>query len=347
MAALRILHLSDGRPGHYHLSEGVIAAIGRARQTDVRTLPVQRRRLVPGRVLRMALGASEISPAALLGLGYGLSREQLGEADLVVSAGGETLPANVVAARTLEAPNIFVGSLRGVDPRRFSLIVTSYERHAGLPRHLVTLKPCGIDPDALSRPVAPGGFGAGDWPRLAGLLLGGNSGLFNYAPEEWRALLNFARAVSRAWGTRWLLSTSRRTPPPVAETAFDLAKDKDVVADFIDYRLAGPGTLPKLFGRSDVVVCTEDSSTMISEAVWARLPVVGVSPAQHAFKPEEMEYRQTMLANNWCRFLPITELSVDRFAAALAEIVPLRDNPLDRLARDIQARLPEIFRHCG
>ena len=34
----------------------------------------------------------------------------------------------------------------------------------------------------------------------------------------------------------------------------------------------------------DAVLVTEDSSTMLSEAVCARLPVVGVSPADHDFK---------------------------------------------------------------
>jgi UDP-N-acetylglucosamine:LPS N-acetylglucosamine transferase len=90
-------------------------------------------------------------------------------------------------------------------------------------------------------------------------------------------------------------------------------------------------------------VCSEDSSTMISEAAWARLPVVGVSPAHHAFKPEEREYRQLLAHNNWCRFLPIAQLTVDRFARALSEIEPLGENPLDRLAGQLEERLPELF----
>ena len=83
---------------------------------------------------------------------------------------------------------------------------------------------------------------------------------------------------------------------------------------------------------------------MISEAVWARLPVVGVSPAYHAFKPEEREYRLLMKHKNWCRFLPIAHLSVEQFGEALGEIEPLTENPLDRLAGELKARLPDLFR---
>ena len=105
-----------------------------------------------------------------------------------------------------------------------------------------------------------------------------------------------------------------------------------------------PGTLEKIFSRADAIVCSEDSSTMISEAVWARLPVVGVSPAHHAFKPEEREYRLMLKHNDWCRFLPIARLGVARFGNELGEIKPLADNPLDHLASELKARLPDLFR---
>ncbi len=344
MSALRILHLSDGRPGHYHLAEGVIAALARRRECDVATREINRRRLVPGRLLRMLLDGGRASPALILKLGYGFDVAPFAPIDLVISSGGQTLPANVAAARALGADNIFIGSLRGVEPENFSLIVSSYERHADLPRHLVTLKPSAFDPDLLGRPAQVPAYGAANPPKLAGLLIGGDSGLFKYKDEEWRQLFNFACELSRAWGTRWLVSTSRRTAPQTAEAAFNLTKESQVVADFIDYKRAGPGTLRKIFANADMIVCSEDSSTMISEAAWARLPVIGVSPAHHAFKPEEREYRQLMARNNWCRFMPITRLSVERFEEALAEIEPLGVNPLDGLGEELQARLPGLFR---
>ncbi len=343
MGALRILHLSDGRPGHYHLAEGVIAALGRVARTEVTTLTIRRRWIVPARTLRQLIVGGLVSPGFVLRLGYGLTAAELDAADLIVSAGGQTLPANIAAARALGTENIFVGSLRGVDTANFSLVVTSYERHRDLPRHLVSLKPSALDPEALGRPKKIQNFGAAKPPKIAGLLIGGDSGLFKYSDDEWRRLLEFACEVSRAWGTRWLISTSRRTAPEVARAASDLAGDSNVVADFIDYRQAGPGTLETIFSKADLIMCTEDSSTMISEAAWAQLPVIGVSPAHHAFKPEEREYRQLLARNNWCRFLPIARLTVDEFAKVLGEIKPIDENPLDRLARDLKKQLPELF----
>ena len=139
------------------------------------------------------------------------------------------------------------------------------------------------------------------------------------------------------------MSTSRRTPDGVADRIAALAERSDMVARFVDYRTAGPGTLREIFAEVDMVVCTEDSSTMISEAISARLPVIGVSPARHAFKPEEAEYRATLTGENWCRSLPIADLTVERFAQALGEIRPMAENHMDRLAAVLRARLPGLF----
>ena len=126
-------------------------------------------------------------------------------------------------------------------------------------------------------------------PRLAGFLVGGNAGPFRYRRREWDRLLAFIAEISKAWGTRWLISTSRRTPDYVADKFAELARNESVVARFIDYRTQGPGTLPEVFGKAEVILCTEDSSTMISEAVSARLPVVGVAPRAHRFTDEEQK----------------------------------------------------------
>jgi mitochondrial fission protein ELM1 len=277
-------------------------------------------------------------------MAYRIDAYALPKADLVVSAGGETQMPNISVSRFLGVPGIFCGSLlRGLGPENFNLIISSYDRDATSPRHMVVLKPSSIDPDALGRPALVPRYGPELHPRLAGLLIGGNAGPFRYRREEWEKLLAFAAEVSKAWGTRWLVSTSRRTPPSVADKIAALAKEDSSIARFIDYRTAGPGTLPEIFARADVILCTEDSSTMISEAVSARLPVVGVTPQAHRFTDEEQDYRAFLIANGWCRVLPIAALTPESFAAALAEITPLKENPLDALAAKLRERLPELF----
>jgi mitochondrial fission protein ELM1 len=316
---LKVIFLADTRPGHYHLAEGVIAALARLRPVEVTRILVHRRWIVPTRWLRRRINAKSFYPPRMLRMAYRIEAEALPKADLVVSAGGETQMPNICVTRFLGTPNIFCGSLlRGLGPENFSLVISSYDRDAGSARHMVVLKPSSIDPEVLGRPVTVARYGPDHHPRLAGLLIGGNAGPFRYRRGEWERLLDFARVLSKAWGTRWLVSTSRRTPDFVADRVAELAKD-------------------------EVIVCTEDSSTMVSEAVSARLPVVGVAPQAHRFTDEESAYREFLVRNNWCRVLPIAALDPNSFAAALAEIEPIKENPLDALAAKLKERLPSLF----
>ena len=61
------------------------------------------------------------------------------------------------------------------------------------------------------------------------------------------------------------------------------------------------------------------------------------------FTDEERSYRSFLIGNDWCRVLPIAELTPDAFARALSEIEPIQQNPLDALAAKLKARLPELF----
>jgi mitochondrial fission protein ELM1 len=341
---LKIIFLADTRPGHYHLAQGVIAALQRLRPVEVTRIEVKRKWIVPTRWLRARINAESFYPPRMLRMAYRIDAETIPKADLVVSAGGETHMPNLCVTRLLGVPNIFCGSLlRGLGPENFSLIISSYDRDATSPRHLVALKPSSIDPDTLGRPAVVPRFGPDKPPAVVGLLIGGNAGKFRYKRRDWDRLLAFMAAVSKAWGTRWLVSTSRRTPDAVADRIAALARDETIIAKFIDFRTAGPGTLPEIFAQADVIVCTEDSSTMISEAVSARLPVVGVAPKAHRFTAEEREYRNFLMRNGWCRAVPIVQLSPETFAQALSEIEPIRENPLDALAAELKQRLSQLF----
>ncbi len=343
MRALRILILSDGRPGHYHLAEGVAAAVARRRPVEVVKVAIERRRAIPGRVLAWLLSIGT-PPAAVLRVGYRARIDPAAGFDLILSAGGDTIAANVAAARLFSAANIFCGTLRRLAPTAFSLVVSSYARHAGLPRHIVALKPNGIDPDTLARPTNAVRRATGDMPKIAGLLIGGDSGYFHYTDAEWQRLADFIAECHRQTGIKWVVSTSRRSPDAVGDVFLALSRQESgPIAEFIDFRTAGPGTLARLFAGVEAVLCTEDSSTMISEAVCARLPVVGVSPENHGFKDDEREYREFMKREGWCHFVRLADLDVPAFVDGVARITPLRENHIDKLADQLAERLPQLF----
>ena len=134
MTPLKVIFLADTRPGHYHLAEGVIAALARLRPVEVTRIEVKRKWIVPTRWLRRRINAKSFYPPRMLRMAYRIDADALPKADLVVSAGGETQMPNICVTRFLDMPNIFCGSLlRGLGPENFSLVISSYDRDADEP----------------------------------------------------------------------------------------------------------------------------------------------------------------------------------------------------------------------
>lgn len=344
MDPLKVFLLSDDYPGHFNFAHGVLAAMQRIRPLTVEERSVRGLVSYRMRAVRPLVSAGPAALRLALKLGYGIEARDLPKADLVISGGGDTIAGNVALARLLGVPNIFCGSLRGgLRLDQFSLVVTSYEEKVDHPRHIGTLKPSVFGPELFDRPKEPISYGSKNPPRLAGLLIGGDSGKFRYRREEWTALLAFVRALNAAWGTRWLISTSRRTPNFVADAVAEMASDKRLVELLVDFRAAGAGTLRPIFERAEIMVCTSDSSSMLSEAIAVHLPVVGILPAAHGFKAKEALYRQMMEEKDWARFIPLRELDVGRFSDELGKVKPPSENHLDRLADQIRRKLPSLF----
>ncbi len=339
MRALTALLLTDERPGHYHLSEGVIAAARRLGPVDVVRLHVQRR--WSGRLLAILSNAG-VPARWLLRSAYGLDPAKLQRADWIVSAGAETLAASIAITRLTGAPNVHYGSLRRYRPDGFRLVLTSYASQAKLPRHVMLLKPSGL---ALSGArVAAGKLLPGAIPQTLGLLIGGPSGECRFTDGDWQRLLAFIDEAHAAYGTRWVISNSRRTPAGVSDAiAARAAAGTDAIAGFIDGRATGPGTLGQVLASSAAIVCTDDSSSMISECVSAGFAVVGVRPSHASFTPDEQDYRRYLIDNLWYRALPIAALTPERLVSELARIRPLTEDPLDKLAGVLRDRIPELF----
>lgn len=343
MPPLTALLLSDGKPGHYHQAEGVLAALARLRSLKSVRLEVRRRLLIPTRTLLQLINAGA-PPALVLWLGYGVRPLVLPAVDVVVSAGGETLAANAAAARLAGAPNIFCGRLRRLAPRHVRVVIVAQEGLAAQPNHLLALPPSPIEARRSPRPAGSPHLGRRNPPRLACVLVGGNSGAFTYSVQDWTGLIAFMHETHCRHGLRWVATTSRRSGPFIGDALARMAGQPDSgLEQFVDYRTAGPGAVQDIFAAVDAVVCTDDSTTMISEAVGAQLPVVAVRPETSRLEEREREYRDFLAHQGWYRALPISQLGPDSFLAALEEISPRTTSPIDELAAALRQRLPELI----
>jgi len=332
---LKTLLISDGKPGHYHLSDGVCAALARRQALDITRLDVARPKWLPARALSALTNVGEYGRRAVP-WALGFAAMPIPACDLIVSAGGDTLAANVALAKAYGCPNVFYGSLRRYRPEDFSLVLTSYADRAHLPRHAMTLKPSAFDPDTVAARARP----LGALP-VTGLLVGGDSGTVAFSGDDWKRVAALLTGGAQG-GAKWIVSNSRRTPDAVSDALNAIAADANGTVEFIDVRTAGAGTLGALFAASDRIAVTVDSSSMISEAIWARKPVVALLPRQHGLPASEQGYRDYLASQGWIASLALEQASADAFEAACETVRPIAGNPLARLADLLVERLPAL-----
>ena len=328
MAAKTILLLSDGSPGHFRQSEAIVLALSRRMETKVERLELIKPRIVPRRLARYA--ALVLPPRLVLRWLYGITT--IPKADVIVSAGGNTLAANIALSALTGAPNIFTGTPRHVGGAKFALVLTPYKSQANFPNTAYALKPCALDPDGFAAPKR--------WPatpfRIA-VFIGGPIPSADFQDADWQALGELMRTMARTFDVRFTLVTSRRTPDAFYAALDPILARKDIVDKFIDHRAAGTGSIAEAYA-ADAIWATSDSMSMITEGVAARRPVIVLAPA--TTKPfRDNEAVDSLEADNRLVVLPVRQATPEQVAAKLATLTPMKENHLDRLADVVSAAI--------
>lgn len=321
-----ILILADARPGHFRQSEGLAAAIARRRAVRVRRLEVRPRAVLKGTLLRLAVRA-HLPAGLLLRLATGIAPADLGRPDLVVSAGSDTLAANVLAHRLTGAVNLFIGTIRDLPERDFAAVLTTFPSQAGRPRHVLAAKPTAVDPDRLPppRPLLAAGDLAG--ASLA-VLVGGPTSSHRWSGHDWGALAALLAALAAEGGTRLRITTSRRTPPEAVAALRPLAASG--AAETLAVYGEAPAVPLDQFFAADALLVTDDSATMVFEAVSARRPVVTFAPAARRPTKDDEAFAH-LEAEGLIRRLAVVAATPQSLAEAIRAVRPLEAHPAEPL----------------
>jgi uncharacterized protein len=324
---LRVLLISDGRPGHYRQSEGVVAALARRRAVSVERLDLKTRRLIPKGFIPK-LGRL-LPPKLALQVLHGIDASDVAPADLIVSSGGATLAANMALARLWSAPNVFSGSTRGFPLDAFSLVLTPYPSVARPPVVVAGAKPTPFDPDRVPPPRAltsPQDLRG----RRVSVLIGGPTSVAELRDGDWDRLARLIGELAAGWHCRITVVTSPRTPEAAYARLVPVAGEASGAVTLIDYRTAGPGSIEAAFD-CDAVLITADSMSMMTEAALSRRPAVGLAPAITAPHRDD-EAVAALVAEKWLAMLPLASANAAAVALAAAALKPMAENHLDRLA---------------
>lgn len=304
-----ILLLSDGRPGHFNQSHSLFAATDPARSTRrVLTLPAPRKRLKHLVLAAFLLARrSNLLLRLLYRAYYGVPLPVIDER-LIVSTGGDTLVANLLLAAAYRLPNIFVGKPSTYTRCGVRLLVTSIG--APSPGRVIVLRlgPVAITPRPRTTPTK--------LRRRVAVLLGGDSNEYHYHAADYRALAIALNSLCHRHGLRLLLTTSRRTAAE-GEAILEQFLDPAVVEDCTWYNRAPRPVSQQYCEQADLILCSEDSGTMLVESIGWQKPVVGFHPLQRNTTP----FYDNFLAGladcqvQFCAIAALAELPVQELTA--------------------------------
>ena len=278
---LRVWVLSDDQPGHLNLSRGVVLALRRLGPVQDSCISFRLRIGLARNLLRALLNNLKIPlPVALLKLFYTIDGLPGQGCDLIVSTGGKTSFANAWLARSLRVPNVFFGSLRRLQPQLFSLVLTLEPEDATPVSLVLDLPPCSLDEDAL--PTLAAQFRAQHdlvGQRCWCMLIGGDGAGYRYREQDWQALAQAMNRLAVHYGIHWLVVSSRRTGSAAAQQLRRLLEGGSLAVQC--WHDAGDEYQAEAFlGAAEKVFVTEDSMTMLGEAMSVRRPVFSLRPRQ-------------------------------------------------------------------
>jgi mitochondrial fission protein ELM1 len=332
--------LSDGQPGHYSLSRGIVAAL-RQIQPVQESWITMRLRVGLGRNLLRAYLNNVDRPASSswLRLFYRMNHLPADACDLIVSAGGKTSFANAWLAKCKGLPNVYAGSLRRLSSQLFTVVLT-LEPVSGAAGNLVLdLPPSAIEFDGLQsqgeRFLQQLGLAE---QRCWTVMIGGDGAGYRYRRQDWQTLVRMMNTLAQCHGIRWLLLSSRRTGKR-AEELLRHGLDKRLVAAQRWYDEGDAFAVEAYLGAAERVFVTEDSMTMLTEAIYSRRPVVSLSP-EHAVPSDRYAGMVKAFADRGylCRYA-LAELAQQPALLDSKQCQVLTASPLDDLAEQLGQRL--------
>lgn len=284
MKSLRnVLIVSEGSPGHVTQSRGLVNCI--AARCEIDQFCLETRPKFGGfmrAVIRHCVmgGNGRRLPDWFLGrfLGVDLGKVMAFSPDLVISSGGRSVFAARSLSERLGVPFVYIGERKPYPEGWFDIVFTPSSTERGVCDEQIGLIPTSIDKER-ARGAAAGWRGKPEG-RLWTMVIGGDSRSHRYGEEEWLNLAKRMNEMATKYQIRWLVSTSRRTGGRVEKILRD-ALTPENVGDAIWWTdgNVGPG-IATYFGAAERVFVSQDSVSMVSEAVACRVDTVVFHPRE-------------------------------------------------------------------
>lgn len=279
---MRILVLYDGKLGHLSQSYGFAQLIASRFSGDVsvHTCSAKPRLKLLNKPLRKLAGLTPYLAFKTVLPSYHFEDALPDQTDIIISFGGNVVALNIALSQYWGAANIAIGNTYGLSPCLISVHATA--RGTAAANSVATgVALAKTDPGFCQRAGELLAHSAK--APLWTLLVGGDGSGYHYSEDDWQKLGQAMHSLSNRHGIRWLVSTSRRTHAKGVEILRRYATPQ-ICEAAIWYGVSSTDSLDAYLGAGERLFCTEDSMSMLSEAVAMSKPVVSLRPSETSTK---------------------------------------------------------------
>ena len=328
---IRVVILSDRKPGHYNQSLGIVEKMPECQTT---WLEIQFRYKWRDDLLRvfMCIFGGTPLPMSLIHtlLRWSLIPEsynplvQLQTADIILSTGSSVAAVNLLLGRLLSAKTVTCRRPSPVGTQYFDLtILPMISWHQASPKDNICRTigvPNRISPDVLDarRKQLKDELNLSDCPRI-GVLLGGTDRHETITIEDAERLGKVCKATAEKMNAQIFVTTSRRTPPDVTEHLVSTLKYTDGCPLFItpDTPSEFEDPYQAILALSDLLIVSADSFSMVCEAASSGRNVVVLRLSkENARLPKRYEVYRYMEAHSI-----VSQCSLDDLETHIAQVL--------------------------
>lgn len=193
--------------------------------------------------------------------------------DVVLTSGGTGMWLLHTLGKRHQALRLYAGYSEAFPASWYDLVVSPLRGTLEVPTiespRLIT----GVTPQRCDEAARSAGYRVRE-PKLAAVLIGGASRSHSFEKADWQALATSLNSLGEK-GYRFLLTTSRRTGR-AAESVLQEEIDPEYLNEAVWWSESPRKVIAQFLGRSEMVLVTRDSLTMVSEAIDSGRPTFGI-----------------------------------------------------------------------
>ena len=305
---MHIILIQDDKPGHYHQSEAIIEALKQLfDQVTIEVIDIKRRTKLSRTILRFMLNHfsyffKDAYTLKFLPFFYRTIALPKQRPDLIVSTGGDTANLNAWFALYYGSYNLYNGGPRGLHAELFTYVTTVLD--LGVDNQIILdIAPTTIALAQKNKRLLDHFQLSTDKPCYV-LLIGGDGSGYRYDRYDIDALIAGVNYLHQLHQAQWLVTTSRRT-----NKVFEAhMKQKMEAHYFVDFHRNPQKVVGDFLQLADVVFVTEESASMVSEAIASGKPVVTLSPRKVRTDSNYQAILRKYIQKNYIMAYPIATL---------------------------------------